>query len=310
MAHMLGLATSDNAAFSIALAPGMAPNANTFQPVKSSEPAHARQNAETAANAVAASACLMFKKYPASSGTAGAKPNAPAKTAVAPTFAHACQRAPPSASHATPASASASAKNGDPASASATTSAPTANAAPAPGHASAAATATPTTPQNAGSMRPAIVMHAGMFAAASNAANPHTTAAHKRATSAFMRGAMRSNMLKPAYAPPRPGKKADAAPPSSSKPAPSSHASPTNTASSRAPRRASPICGSMASANSSTESNRSSRSIASAPNSASSISSFKSSRTIDGTNTSACSIARSAASSPGARNGFSPTSIS
>lgn len=89
MAHTFGLATSDNAASSIALAPGIAPNANTFQPVKSSEPAHARQNAETTANAVAAKACFTFRKYPASSGTTGAKPNAPARTAVVPTFAHA-----------------------------------------------------------------------------------------------------------------------------------------------------------------------------------------------------------------------------
>ena len=89
MAHTFGLATSDNAASSIALAPGIAPNANTFQPVKSSEPAHARQNAETTANAVAAKACFTFRKYPASSGATGAKPNAPARTAVMPTFAHA-----------------------------------------------------------------------------------------------------------------------------------------------------------------------------------------------------------------------------
>ena len=89
IAHIPGLVTSDNAASSIALAPGMAPNANTFQPVKSNEPAHAKQNAETTANAVATRACFAPRKYPANSGTTGAKPNAPARTAVAPTFAHA-----------------------------------------------------------------------------------------------------------------------------------------------------------------------------------------------------------------------------
>ena len=128
-----GLATSDNAASSIALAPGIAPNANTFQPVKSSElRAVPGQNAETTANAVAAKACFTFRKIPREQRAPRARSRTrPPEQPLCPhSRTHDVVRHRAQATLRQQVRARAP-KTATPESASATTSAPTANAAPA-----------------------------------------------------------------------------------------------------------------------------------------------------------------------------------